>query len=107
MPVAPRSPDALRGRGLGAGLAFETTSELEDLDGPLGQDRAAEALRPSRAPTTARGRVPRRRHRRRRPRRAIARLDPSLIVLPAAASAGRPGVVERLLAQGVAVLLAR
>lgn len=45
MPVAPLSPDALRRRGLGAGLEFETTSELEDLDGPLGQDRAAEALR--------------------------------------------------------------
>lgn len=38
---------------------------------------------------------------------AIARLDPSLVVLPAAASAGRPGVVERLLANGLAVLLAR
>jgi lon-related putative ATP-dependent protease len=45
MPVAPLSPDALRSRGLGPGLAFETTSELEDLELPVGQARAAEALR--------------------------------------------------------------
>jgi predicted ATP-dependent protease len=45
MPVAPLSPDALRSRGLGAGLAFETTDELEDLELPIGQARATEALR--------------------------------------------------------------
>lgn len=45
MPVAPLSPDVLRRRGLGAELGFETTQELEDLDGPIGQARAAEALR--------------------------------------------------------------
>jgi lon-related putative ATP-dependent protease len=45
MPVAPLSSDALRSRGLGAGLEFETTQELEDLEFPIGQARAAEALR--------------------------------------------------------------
>ncbi len=45
MPVAPLSPDVLRSRGLGAGLEFKTTSELEDLEFPIGQARAAEALR--------------------------------------------------------------
>jgi predicted ATP-dependent protease len=44
MPVAPLSPQALRSRGLDAGLAFETTSELEDLELPIGQARATEAL---------------------------------------------------------------
>jgi lon-related putative ATP-dependent protease len=44
MPVAPLSPDALRSRGLGTGLAFETTNELEDLELPIGQARATEAL---------------------------------------------------------------
>jgi len=45
MPVAPLSPDVLRGRGLSAALQFETTNELEDLDGPIGQTRATDALR--------------------------------------------------------------
>ncbi len=45
MPIAPLPPDELRGRGLDPGLAFETTAELEDLDEPLGQARATEALR--------------------------------------------------------------
>ncbi len=45
MPVAPLPPDRLHGRRLGADLEFETTAELEDLDGPVGQSRAAEALR--------------------------------------------------------------
>jgi lon-related putative ATP-dependent protease len=45
MPVTPLSPDALRRRELAADLVFETTDELEDLEGPLGQGRAAEALR--------------------------------------------------------------
>ncbi|HEX9050120.1 MAG TPA: ATP-binding protein [Anaeromyxobacter sp.] len=45
MPVPPLSPEALRRGDLPAELEFETTDELEDLDGPLGQDRAAEALR--------------------------------------------------------------
>jgi nucleotide-binding universal stress UspA family protein len=38
---------------------------------------------------------------------AIARLDPGLVVLPAAAAAAPDGVVDRLLAAGVAVLLVR
>lgn len=45
MPIAPLSPNVLRSRGLGADLRFETTDELEDLDGPIGQARAVEALR--------------------------------------------------------------
>jgi lon-related putative ATP-dependent protease len=45
MPVAPLSPEVLRGRRGGAALDFETTGELEDLDAPIGQARAAEALR--------------------------------------------------------------
>ncbi len=45
MPVAPLSSDALRSPGLGVGLEFETTSDLEDLEFPVGQARAAEALR--------------------------------------------------------------
>lgn len=45
MPVAPLPPDGLRGRRLSSELEFETTAELEDLDGPIGQARAAEALR--------------------------------------------------------------
>ncbi len=45
MPVAPLSPDVLRRRSLGAGLRFETTGELEDIDGPIGQARATDALR--------------------------------------------------------------
>ncbi len=45
MPVPPLSPEALRRRDLPAALDFETTEQLEDLDGPLGQARAAEALR--------------------------------------------------------------
>ncbi len=45
MPIAPLSPDALRRQGLGAEIEFETTDELDDLDGPIGQGRAADALR--------------------------------------------------------------
>jgi lon-related putative ATP-dependent protease len=45
MPVAPLSADALRSRRLGADLPFETTAELEDVELPIGQARAAEALR--------------------------------------------------------------
>jgi lon-related putative ATP-dependent protease len=45
MPVTPLSPDALRRRDLPAELEFETTEELEELEGPLGQGRAVEALR--------------------------------------------------------------
>jgi lon-related putative ATP-dependent protease len=45
MPAEPLPPDALRPRGLGPEIAFETTDELEDLDEPLGQGRAIEALR--------------------------------------------------------------
>jgi predicted ATP-dependent protease len=45
MPVAPLSPNVLRGPGLRAALEFETTNELEDLDGPIGQARATDALR--------------------------------------------------------------
>jgi len=44
MPAAPLPPDRLRGRRLAAELEFETTAELEDLDGPIGQSRASEAL---------------------------------------------------------------
>jgi predicted ATP-dependent protease len=45
MPVAPLPSDALPSPGLDSELAFETTAELEDLDVPIGQGRAAEALR--------------------------------------------------------------
>jgi hypothetical protein len=45
MPVSPLSPEVLRGRRGGAALDFETTGELEDLDAPIGQARAVEALR--------------------------------------------------------------
>src|SRR6516164_4758591 len=45
MPVAPLSPNVLRGRGLSAALQFETPNELEDPDGPIGQTRATDALR--------------------------------------------------------------
>jgi predicted ATP-dependent protease len=45
MPVAPLSCDALRSRGLAAELEFETSTELEDLELPVGQARAVEALR--------------------------------------------------------------
>lgn len=45
MPVTPLSPDALRRRELAADLVFETTEELEDLEGPVGQERASGALR--------------------------------------------------------------
>jgi nucleotide-binding universal stress UspA family protein len=38
---------------------------------------------------------------------AIARLDPALVVLPAAAPATAPGLLARLLAEGTAVLLVR
>ncbi len=45
MPVPPLAPEALRRRDVPAELEFETTEDLEDLEGPLGQGRAAEALR--------------------------------------------------------------
>jgi len=45
MPIAPLSAELLRGRPLAADLAFATTAELEDVDLPLGQARAEEALR--------------------------------------------------------------
>lgn len=45
MPVAPLSAELLRGRGLAADFAFGSTAELEDVDLPLGQARAEEALR--------------------------------------------------------------
>ncbi|WP_242338423.1 Lon protease family protein [Anaeromyxobacter sp. SG66] len=45
MPTAPLSATSLRPRGLAREMAFETTAELEDLEGPLGQARATEALR--------------------------------------------------------------
>lgn len=45
MPLAPLSPEVLRPRGLSADLAFTTTDDLPDLEEPLGQRRAAEALR--------------------------------------------------------------
>jgi predicted ATP-dependent protease len=45
MPVAPLSPEVLRGRGLDPELQFGTTAELEDVEVPVGQGRAAEALR--------------------------------------------------------------
>lgn len=44
MPVAPLPPEAIQGRPLDAGLAFDTTDDLDDLAGPFGQERAAEAL---------------------------------------------------------------
>ena len=45
MALAPLSPEVLRPRGLTTELAFTTTAELPDLEAPLGQPRAAEALR--------------------------------------------------------------
>ncbi|HSD20156.1 MAG TPA: ATP-binding protein [Anaeromyxobacter sp.] len=45
MPLAPLSASSLRPPGLAPEVSFETTAELEDLEGPLGQDRATEALR--------------------------------------------------------------
>lgn len=45
MPIAPLSASSLRAAGLAPGISFETTAELEDLEGPLGQARATEALR--------------------------------------------------------------
>lgn len=45
MPVTPLSAEALRGPRLDPALRFETTSDLEDLPGPVGQARATEALR--------------------------------------------------------------
>jgi lon-related putative ATP-dependent protease len=45
MPLTPLSPEALRPPDLSPEIALETTADLEDLDGPLGQARAAEALR--------------------------------------------------------------
>lgn len=45
MAVAPLSAGMLRGRGLDPDLAFGTTAELPDVELPVGQDRAEEALR--------------------------------------------------------------
>jgi len=45
MPVTPLPVEALRRRDLPAELELETTDDLEELEGPLGQARAAEALR--------------------------------------------------------------
>ncbi len=45
MPVAPLSHQVLRQRGFDAEVAFETTADLEELEGPFGHARAAEALR--------------------------------------------------------------
>ncbi|BDG02204.1 Lon protease family protein [Anaeromyxobacter oryzae] len=45
MAVAPLSPGMLRRPGLSPDAAFETTDDLPDLEGPLGQDRAVAALR--------------------------------------------------------------
>src|SRR5512143_705923 len=45
MPVPPLSPEVLRRRELPADLEFETPEDLEDLEGPLGQARAAAAPR--------------------------------------------------------------
>ncbi|MFY3745440.1 Lon protease family protein [Anaeromyxobacter sp. Red801] len=44
MAIAPLSAGALRDRGLAPEVAFQTTEDLEDLDEPLGQARAVEAL---------------------------------------------------------------
>jgi lon-related putative ATP-dependent protease len=45
MPLAPLPPEKLAGRRLAPELVFETTADLEDLDGPVGQSRAVDALR--------------------------------------------------------------
>jgi lon-related putative ATP-dependent protease len=45
MPVTPLSADALRRASLPPEVAFETTDDLGDVEVPLGQPRAAEALR--------------------------------------------------------------
>lgn len=45
MPVAALPPETLRRRVEGADLDFATTDELDDVDEPLGQERAVEALR--------------------------------------------------------------
>jgi len=45
MAVTPLSPQDLCRRCDPGGLPFETTDELEELEGPLGQERATEALR--------------------------------------------------------------
>jgi lon-related putative ATP-dependent protease len=45
MTLAALPPEALRRRPPREALLFETTDELEDLEEPLGQERAAEALR--------------------------------------------------------------
>lgn len=45
MPVAPLSAEKLEGRTLTEALRFVTTAELEDVEFPVGQARAEEALR--------------------------------------------------------------
>ncbi len=45
MALAPLQPSALRRPGLAPEVAFETTDDLEDLEGAPGQERATEALR--------------------------------------------------------------
>ena len=45
MPLKPLGLEALRPPELSPEIAFDTTADLEDLDGPLGQPRAADALR--------------------------------------------------------------
>ncbi len=45
MAVEPLSHQVLRPRGFDAEVAFETTADLEELEGPFGHARAAEALR--------------------------------------------------------------
>ncbi|MBM3518314.1 MAG: ATP-dependent protease [Alphaproteobacteria bacterium] len=45
MPVKPLPPQALKRRSDPAKLGFATTADLKDLDEPLGQERAVEALR--------------------------------------------------------------
>src|SRR5512146_2111406 len=45
MPLTPLSPEALRPADVAPEVPLDTTADVEDLDGPLGQSRAAEALR--------------------------------------------------------------
>jgi lon-related putative ATP-dependent protease len=45
MPLSPLSPEALRPPDLSPEIPLDTTAEVEDLDGPLGQSRASEAVR--------------------------------------------------------------
>jgi hypothetical protein len=118
MPVAPLSPDVLRSRGLGVGLEFETTSELARGSRLGGGIVAVDDCTP--AGTRAVGAARRLAPEDRPPAIVctsdggdlalldpIGRLGPALVVLPTVASAAHGGVVERLLAAGVAVLLVR